>query len=730
MAILGALGDLVLALSADTAKFESDLGKADRAAKKFGKEVGRSMDLLAKQIAALAGAGSIGLLIKSQIDAADSAGKMAQKVGISVESFSALKYAMEISEVSVETFEKAMRKLAVGMVDAQSGTGEARVAFRAMGIDVESAAGKLKKGDDILLEIADSFKAMDSGANKAALASKLFGERIGTQLIPFLDLGRAGIEELKKEAERLGVVFSTEAAKAADEFNDNLTRLSNVMKGIAIDIGGPLVKALNEAAKAFQEAQKEGAGFLATLGQIVFRLSMGSDLNIMTRELAGLGGALHDAQNELQEAKHLAAQVNPALADQANRRVDVAAARVKQIEDRMKVLRGIMNDPFAAPEKSDVGAGAKGEAPRLLTDAELKKMNDGAQAFITALGGPLVQAAEEAQNRLEGMVDTWDEFGRRISVPREGFEASVKAADTQLRKALGLDLQETDDLYAHNIAELIAYNDERMRIMIEAATREQDLAVEMGAAAVGADPMSYSMKLEELRSFLVSKSDLEIEQLSINLERQKEIMDQFSDDELEALGGKQALIEGMERAHAGKLLAIERQKHDAERSMEIMTFQLAVGLLSKFAGESKAAALAIIIIEKGLAIAQIKINTLVAAMRARAELGPIAGEAAAARITALGALSIGLVAATGLVEAASLGGAGSGGGPSISLPPSGGIAVTESAPLGLAQRGEPVQTTVIEFNVKDDVLISSKTARKLLETIAESTRQGGRVVVV
>jgi hypothetical protein len=426
MGLLGALGDLVLALSADTAKFQSDLGRADRIAKKFGQEVGRSMDSLAKQIALLAGAGSIGALIKSQIDAADAAGKMAEKIGISVESFSALKYAAEISEVGVETLEKAMRKLAVNMVDTQAGTGEAREAFRALGISVVDAGGKLKQGDDILLELADSFKGMEGGAGKAAIASKLFGERVGTQLIPFLNLGKAGIEQLKKEAERLGVVFSSEAAKAADEFNDSLTRLSNATKGIAIQISGPLVNALNAAATAFVEARDRGDGFLATLGNILHRLSMGSDLHIMQREMAGLGDALGHARKEVEEAQRLVREVHPALAGQAEKRVLVAVARLKQIEDRMKVLQGIMRDPFAAPSGAHDGArtpeGPKVPAPRIFTDAELKQMRDGTQAFIDALGGPLVQAAEEAQNRLEDMVFTWNAAGERIEMTKKEYE--------------------------------------------------------------------------------------------------------------------------------------------------------------------------------------------------------------------------------------------------------------------------------------------------------------------
>src|SRR6185436_15209579 len=75
-----------------------------------------------------------------------------------------------------------------------------------------------------------------------------------------------------------------------------------------------------------------------------------------------------------------------------------------------------------------------------------------------------------------------------------------------------------------------------------------------------------------------------------------------------------------------------------------------VELLSTVGGKSKAAAVAAIALNKALMIAQTIQNTSAAAMRALAELGPIAGPPVAAGIEAWGAVQIGLIAATGLVQ--------------------------------------------------------------------------------
>src|SRR5690625_1884808 len=82
--------------------------------------------------------------------------------------------------------------------------------------------------------------------------------------------------------------------------------------------------------------------------------------------------------------------------------------------------------------------------------------------------------------------------------------------------------------------------------------------------------------------------------------------------------------------------------------------QEAVGFLDQLAGESKAAAIASIALNKGLAIAQIITSTAAAQMRALAELGPIAGPPVAAKIGVMGKVQAGIAAAAGLAQAASV----------------------------------------------------------------------------
>jgi len=119
----------------------------------------------------------------------------------------------------------------------------------------------------------------------------------------------------------------------------------------------------------------------------------------------------------------------------------------------------------------------------------------------------------------------------------------------------------------------------------------------------------------------------------------------------------QSITELNRKAALDRIAIQERESRDVN-AMRTQTANLAVGLLQTLGQKSKAAALAAILLNRGLAIATTIQNTAVAQMRALAELGPIAGPPAAASIGAYGAAQIGLIAATGLLEA---GGAMSGG---------------------------------------------------------------------
>jgi hypothetical protein len=231
----------------DTKKAEKRLRELEKTAKDVGKAVGAAM------LAAAAGAA---YWVKSSIDAMDSMAKMAQQAGVTVEALSALTYAADLSGVSQQEMSAALVRLSKGMSDAANGTGEAMRGFQALGISVKNADGSLKSSDKTFAEIAQRLSQFSDGAEKTAIAVSLFGKS-GAQLIPLLNSGAAGLAEMRDEAERLGIVMDTETSKAAEQFNDNLTRLKAALTGIANTAAADFLPALNAVATYLMQSREE-----------------------------------------------------------------------------------------------------------------------------------------------------------------------------------------------------------------------------------------------------------------------------------------------------------------------------------------------------------------------------------------------------------------------------------------------------------------------------------------
>ena len=158
--------------------------------------------------------------------------RMKQKTGMTVEELYNLKSVAEFSDVSLGEMSLRLKDLSNNIFDARNKAGEARNIFNALGIDIS------KSLNQVLMDLAKRFAEMEDGEGKLALATQLFG-RNGQDIIPVLN-------DLASGAHKVAGSFSEEAAKAASEFNDNLTELKQNAAALRNEISGPLIKSIND----------------------------------------------------------------------------------------------------------------------------------------------------------------------------------------------------------------------------------------------------------------------------------------------------------------------------------------------------------------------------------------------------------------------------------------------------------------------------------------------------
>src|SRR3989304_3584799 len=187
---MSTLGRAVIEFSADTARFQGDVGRAEVVFGRAMSKMQAGMANLRNLALAAAGAGGILAMVKSSIDTADQLGKLSQKIGLSVERLSELRF----------------------------------------------AAGP----DKALRQFADGLALLKDGELKTALATEVL-KKGGLELIPMLNQGSKGLDEMADKARKLGLVMSADMAKQAEQFNDSLKTIAARTEALSIALTGRMI---------------------------------------------------------------------------------------------------------------------------------------------------------------------------------------------------------------------------------------------------------------------------------------------------------------------------------------------------------------------------------------------------------------------------------------------------------------------------------------------------------
>jgi hypothetical protein len=383
-----AAGSIVVDLMLKTGSFETDTKRAEKRSREMAREIDKAFKMVGAAVLA-AGAAFVAMT-KSIMDSADSMAKASRSIGISTESLSALQYAAELSGVSANELNQSLIRLNKSAADGNK-------AFDAMGISVRDAQGNLKATDTLLKEVSDRFSSYADGAAKSALAQEIFG-RSGAQMISLLNEGSEGLSRMEAEAQRLGIVISGDLAKNSEALNDNLSKIALAAKGAAIEIAGPLIRALADVTTRFLEASNAGRGFWASLG-------------VAIDPLQGVGGrstirdATKDIENlqkriELMAATGATTQNNP-IFQMLNLQLAQAKINLADLE-KIQRLMGPAAPKGAAPMVGDQAAAKK---ERESYDQWMRSMQDGENRYRLDMVDKRIAAEKKAEEDFRAWMD-------------------------------------------------------------------------------------------------------------------------------------------------------------------------------------------------------------------------------------------------------------------------------------------------------------------------------------
>uniref|UniRef100_UPI003F6F31B8 hypothetical protein n=1 Tax=Elioraea sp. TaxID=2185103 RepID=UPI003F6F31B8 len=135
---------------------------------------------------------------------------LADQAGVSTDALQAFRFAAIEVGLRNEELDRGLAILTRRIGDAATGGRQAEEAFRRIGVAFLDASGNARATEGVLADIADRIAAVENPAERARIATEVFGDRLGQRLIPFLAQGREGLERLTGEALRYGAIADAE----------------------------------------------------------------------------------------------------------------------------------------------------------------------------------------------------------------------------------------------------------------------------------------------------------------------------------------------------------------------------------------------------------------------------------------------------------------------------------------------------------------------------------------
>jgi hypothetical protein len=175
---------------------------------------------------------------RSAVNLADSLDDLSQRTGVAVEALSKLRVAPELADISMEQLTVGLKEFNKSLIEATDDTSKASQIFRALGVDISGST------EQSLSNFAAAFQRLEDGALKSTIAGEIFAKQ-GLAFIPLLNTGAEGIAKAAAQAEKFGLVISSDFARQSGEFNDNLRQLKLAAEGLGIALGGPVVSGIN-----------------------------------------------------------------------------------------------------------------------------------------------------------------------------------------------------------------------------------------------------------------------------------------------------------------------------------------------------------------------------------------------------------------------------------------------------------------------------------------------------
>ena len=487
--------ELVVELKGESGDLISSLKKSENQIKGFSEKSTNKINKLSGAFKALAGAiavGAIARFTKSTMDSVDKIGKLSTRLAISTEALSQLRHVADQSGVSFETMSTALQRQTRRISEATSGTGVAVKALQELNLSAKEL-NKLAP-DKQYEKISEALNGMARQSDKVRLAMALFDTE-GVALLQTMGSGAKGIQDLRTEADKLGMTLSEIDVRNVEKANDTLDSFSKSISSTftqAIVAFAPAIEKMSALLLEFSLKLRE-------LGNIDFlilgkKLKASFDYAVLQvktfvadyRDYLSLIGGVAEVKFE-----EVVAEIKKGSA------LVVKQARLAGVE-----FAGITSKI----RRSSYNVKANKEAVEAMYNAEIAEIDLGTKKVVDKIKEDTIDKIEARKEALQQESEELVKFISNIKAEeitrKEGKQEKKQTPVKNDTEVGGGDL--VNDIYA----KLGVPNPEEAKTALQAI---KDLNEEYGLDLAAVGILHQEREIENLQGFLTSEYDITAE---------------------------------------------------------------------------------------------------------------------------------------------------------------------------------------------------------------------------
>lgn len=378
---MATLASLVVRVGAEIEGFATDMRRAETLAKRHSDGMKKAAAAAGAAIGTAFAGAAVGTmkLVADQAKAADGLNKLAMRLGTTTEALSQMQFVAERSGVKFETLTMGLQRMTrrIGEV-AKFGKGEAAPALSALGLEAEKLV-QLPL-DQQFETIAEELSKVENTSIRTSLAMKLFDSE-GVALVQTMGEGKAGIQALREEADRLNLTIGGDTADAATKFIDLTTNLSAVFDGFKNALAEEFLPILNSLIENYTNA--EGASG-----------SMAQAAGVLADVFKFLASAVIVVKNVLEALADILIGIAAAIAEVF---AGVADALMKFIGPAAEALDALVQGDFARAKEAIMGFG----------DGVVDGLIDAGAKAKEAIAGGLGAASDDLTEGFDALDAIW-----------------------------------------------------------------------------------------------------------------------------------------------------------------------------------------------------------------------------------------------------------------------------------------------------------------------------------